>query len=648
MRITDIAVKNWRFTLVVFIGVLALGAMSLLSMPRAEDPPVHIPLYAVVAIYPGTSAEEMEELVVKPIEKRLQNLDRLKLTRSETRDGVAEFRIEYEYGVNIDDKYQELTREISAVRGDLPPALASLTVQKVSSSDVSIYQWAIVSETQSYRALKEQADRLKDSLQTIKDLKSVDEWAYPIEQVNVELELSKMAAGNVPVTRVLGAIQANNANIPGGDVVAGARKLDVKTAGEIRNVDELRRTVVYTNGTRILKLEDIAQVNRGYDTESYRARLNGHRCVYVTAAMHEGRNIAQVKTQVQGIVKQYRATLPPSFDLQPVFDQAKGVESRLSRFAKDFLIAILLVLVTLLPLGSRALLVVMIAIPLSLSIGLTIQNLLGYPINQLSIVGMIVALGILVDDSIVVVENTERWLRGGASRSGAAIGATGQISTAILGCTVLLVLAFTPLMFLPGGSGDFIRSMPMAVISCVLASLFVALTVVPFLSSVILPKTPKGEGNRVRRLFDRVLISGTQKAADRALRHPVFTLSAAIVLFALSLGLFPIIGGSLFPKSEKPMFLVNIETPAGTNLDETDRIAAKVEDMLIGKPHVATVATSVGHDNPRIYYNVSPRDFSRISPKFLSSSMSAKMPSNRQPSEGCARNRQISPVRASK
>ncbi len=610
MRITDIAVRNWRFTLVMFIGVLALGATSLVSMPRGEDPPFHAPYYTVVAIYPGTSAEDMEKLVVKPIEKRLQNLDRLKRIRTQTRDGLAVFAIEYDYGVNIDDKYQEVTREISAVRDELPPELASLTVQKASSSDVNIYQWAIVSETEPYRALKEQADRFKDGLQTIKDLKSVDEWASPSEQVNVTLDLSRMAAGNVPLNRVLGAIQANNANIPGGDIVAGARKFDVKTAAEIRDVDQLRQMVVYTNGTKILKLEDIAQVNRGYENESYRARLNGKRCVYVTAAMHEGRNIENVKAQVQRVVGQYRASLPSGFDLQPVFDQAKGVENRLSRFAKDFLIAILFVLITLLPLGSRASLVVMIAIPLSLSIGLTLQNVLGYSINQLSIVGMIVALGILVDDSIVVVENTERWLRRGATRAGAAIGATRQISIAVLGCTVLLVLAFMPLMFLPGGSGDFIRSLPMAVVSCVLASLLVALTVVPFLSSVVLPKKPKSEGNRIRRIFDRVLISGTQRAADASLRHPAVTLMTAFVLFALSLGLFPVIGQSLFPKSEKPMFLVNIETPAGTNLNETDRIAARVEAMLIGAPHIATVATSVGHDNPQIYYNVAPRDYS--------------------------------------
>ena len=316
MRITDIAVKNWRFTLVMFIGVLALGATSLVSMPRGEDPPFHAPYYTVVAIYPGTSAEDMEKLVVKPIEKRLQNLDRLKRTRTQTRDGLAVFGIEYEYGVNIDDKYQEVTREISAVRDELPSELASLTVQKASSSDVKIYQWAIISETESYRALKEQADRLKDSLQTIKDLKSVDEWAFPSEQVNVTLELSRMAAGHIPLNRVLGAIQANNANIPGGEVVAGARKLDVKTAGEIKDVDQLRQMVVYTNGTKILKLEDIAQVNRGYENESYRARLNGKRCVYVTAAMHEGRNIESVKSQVQNVVAQYRTGVPPGFELR--------------------------------------------------------------------------------------------------------------------------------------------------------------------------------------------------------------------------------------------------------------------------------------------------------------------------------------------
>ena len=314
-------------------------------------------------------------------------MDRLKRTRTTTLDGLAVFGVEYEYGVNIDDKFQEVTREINGVRGELPAELAALTVQKASSSDVNIYQWAIVSETESYRALKDQADRLKDGLQTIKDLKSVDEWAFPSEQVNVTLQLSKMAAGNVPLNRVLGAIQANNANIPGGDVVAGARKLDVKTAAEIKDVDQLQQMVVYTNGTKILKLGDIAQVSRGYQTEAYRARLNGKRCVYVTAAMHEGRNIESVKAQVQRVVSQYSAGLPPGFALQTVFDQARGVENRLARFAKDFFIAILLVLITLLPLGSRASLVVMIAIPLSLSIGLTLQNVLGYTINQLSISG---------------------------------------------------------------------------------------------------------------------------------------------------------------------------------------------------------------------------------------------------------------------
>ena len=316
MRITDIAVKNWRFTLVMFIGVLALGASSLLSMPRGEDPPFHAPYYTIVAVYPGTSAEDMEKLVVKPIEKRLQNLDRLKRIRTTTLDGLAVFGVEYEYGVNIDDKFQEVTREINGVRGELPAELAALTVQKASSSDVNIYQWAIVSETESYRALKDQADRLKDGLQTIKDLKSVDEWAFPSEQVNVTLQLSKMAAGNVPLNRVLGAIQANNANIPGGDVVAGARKLDVKTAAEIKDIDQLQQMVVYTNGTKILKLGDIAQVSRGYQTEAYRARLNGKRCVYVTAAMHEGRNIESVKAQVQRVVSQYSAGLPPGFALQ--------------------------------------------------------------------------------------------------------------------------------------------------------------------------------------------------------------------------------------------------------------------------------------------------------------------------------------------
>jgi multidrug efflux pump subunit AcrB len=286
------------------------------------------------------------------------------------------------------------------------------------------------------------------------------------------------------------------------------------------------------------------------------------------------------------------------------FEQAKSVEKRLARFAKDFIIAILLVSITLLPLGTRAAIVVMISIPLSIFTGLFLLDSFGFTINQLSIVGLIVALGILVDDSIVVIENIERYLRAGKGKREASIEATKQIGLAVLGCTATLILAFLPLVFLPEAAGDFIRSLPMAVIFTVLASLFVSLTIVPFLASRILKTHVSSEGNIFLRALKKLIHGTYTRLLHWCLRHPWATLGFTFVLFIASLGLFKVVGFSLFPKSEKPQFLINIETPSSTSIYETDRIARYVEEELKKEKDISYYTTNVGKGNPRIYYNV--------------------------------------------
>src|SRR5690606_35238480 len=222
----------------------------------------------------------------------------------------------------------------------------------------------------------------------------------------------------------------------------------------------------------------------------------------------------------------------------------------------DFMIAIGLVLFTLLPLGLRASLVVMISIPLSLGIGIIFINLMGYSLNQLSIVGLVVALGLLVDDSIVVVENIERWMREGHSRLEATIKGTAQIGKAVLGCTATLIIAFMPLAFMPEASGEFIRSLPIAVISSIVASLIVALTIVPFLSSRLLRANHSPEGNFFLRGMQRLIHGTYSRLLDKALHYPWRTLWVALLIFVGSLALIPVIGSSLFPASEKPQLLI--------------------------------------------------------------------------------------------
>jgi len=608
MNITSFSVRNYQFTLIVFVMLALIGVSSLFNMPRGEDPDTEAPSFSAIVIYPGTSPKDMEELVVNPIEKRFNEMDDVKRIRSSIDDGLAVIQIEFKYETDPDKKYQDVIRELNAVRPELPADILSTEIQRFSPSDVNILQVALLSETAPYSQLEEWSKKLKERLEKIKTLKNVDNWAFPQQQVRVSLNLEKLAQNHIPLNAVLQAIQRENVNIPAGSVEMGTRKFNVKTSGDYKSVDEIRNTIVSSAGGRITYVKDLAEVSFNYEEQNYIGRLNGKRGVFVTASRKSGTNIFAVEKAMDPVIQQFKRELPPAIAFEKSFNNAESVHTRLGHFARDFGIAIFLVLLTLLPLGPRASIVVMVSIPLSLLIGLFLLDLFHFTINQLSIVGMVVALGLLVDDSIVVVENIERYLRMGYSKKDAAIAATRQIGLAVLGCTATLIFAFLPLMFLPEAAGDFIRSLPAAVVTTVLASLFVSLTIVPFLSSRILSGHEHPEGNFFLRGLKRFINGSYRRLLHAAIARPVLTLLVAFGIFAGCLALIPRVGFSVFPASEKPMFLINITTPLGTSLPATDSVTHWVEEQISRLPDLKNYATNVGRGNPRIYYNVIPQN----------------------------------------
>lgn len=593
--------------LVMFVGVVALGLNSLFNMPRSEDPIFEAPTFVITVIYPGTDPKDMEELVVDPVEKRLNELKDVNNIRTTIDDGLAVFMLEYEYGVDNDEKKQEVAREVNSMRGILPTDIFDIRYFQFDPGLVNIVQVALVSEVASYKELADYSEKLRKVLEKNKDLRSVKDFGFPKENVRISLNVEKMAQEGIALNRVLGALQAENLNIPAGSVQEGARRFNVKTSGDYESLDQIRSTIVATNGQKIIYLRDVAEVDFNYEDETNYTRLNGRRAVLVVAAQKAGKNITETGKKLNATLTTFEKGMPKHIKMVKYFDQSVSVDRRLDRFAKDFGIAILLVALTLLPLGFRAALVVMISIPLSLAIGLTAVHYLGYSINQLSVVGLIVALGILVDDSIVVVENIERWMRDGYSKRDAAVKATKQITLAVIGCTVTLILAFLPLIFLPEASGDFIRSLPTAVVTTILASMLVSLTIVPFLSSRLLESNHNPEGNLFLRALKKLISGSYSRLLNWALRHPFPTLLVAGLLFGASLTIPKIIGFGLFPKSEKPMFRVTLETPEGSTLDETNRATRLIENELKTVPEVKFFTSSTGRGVPRMYYNVIER-----------------------------------------
>ncbi|HLO69595.1 MAG TPA: efflux RND transporter permease subunit [Flavipsychrobacter sp.] len=605
MKISDYAVKNYQFTLVIFIMIIALGLTTILNMPRSEDPELSAPTYPVVVVYPGTSPKDMEELVVDPLEKEISGLDDIKRVRSTIGDGIAVLMVEYKYSSDVDAKYQEVVRVVNSKRSELPADILNIDVQKWQPSDVNIMQIALISENAPRDKLKLYAERLQDELEKLNQLKNVKIHGLPEQQLRIELALEKLAQMHVPLNAVIGALQSEMANIPGGSVDAAGKTYNIKTSGNYQNIDEIQNTVVYAANGKNIFLKDVAKVYYGYEDEKYHTRLNGHRCIFVVAAQKDGENISQTQKVYQPVLEQFKKTLPANIDMVQNFDQADNVNKRLSGLGTDFIIAILLVAITLLPLGTRPAIIVMISIPLSLSIGIVLLNVFGYNLNQLSIVGLVVALGLLVDDSIVVVENIERWMLQGHSRMEATLMATKQIGQAVVGCTVTLIIAFMPLVFMPEGAGDFIRGLPMAVIFSVLASMLVSLTIIPFLSSRLLKEHHGNpEGNFFMRGLKKLIHGSYAKLLERALNKPWYTIGVAIAIFAGSIFVFQIIGFSLFPASEKPQFLVNITTPPQSNLAYTDSVSMQIERALKKEEAVKFVSANIGKGNPRIYYNI--------------------------------------------
>ena len=606
MKMTSFFVRNWQFTLVLFIMVIVVSATTLLSMPRAEDPEINPPQFPIVIVYPGTSPTDMEELVVKPIEKRVSELEDIKEIKTNIKDGVAEIMVEYKYSSDVDAKYQELVREINAIRNDLPQDLYRLEIKKVTPTDVSILQLALISENASDEKMKFYAEKLKEELEKIKSLKKVDYHGVSKQEVRIDLNLEKIAQFSIPLSYIIGSIQSEAANIPAGSIRAGSKSFNVKTSGKYKSLEEIQQTVVYAAAGKTILLKDIAAISFQYEEQKHIVRLNGHRAVLVTAAQKSGENIARTQKAYLPVIENFSKQLPKNIELVSSFDQADNVGRRLGGLGIDFLIAITLVLITLLPLGWRAALIVMVAIPLSLGLGIVSLNFMGFSLNQLSIVGLVVALGLLVDDSIVVVENIERWLREGYDKKFAAVEATKQITLAVVGTTATLAIAFMPLALLPEGSGEFIRSLPLAIIASVIASLLVSLTIIPFLSSRILKTHHHPEGNIFLRGLKKIISGSYTRLLNYSLKHPVITLIAAFALFGASLGVFGIIGFKLFPTSEKPQFLVNINMPLQSNLETSYKMAVQIEKELLQEKKVQYVTTNVGKGNPQIYYNEIP------------------------------------------
>ena len=603
MGFIDFAVRRWQITLVVFALLFAIGLSAFLTIPRSVDPHFPSPFINIIATVPGAEPSDMETTIAKPIEDVIQGLDGIVRVQSRSTDSTAVITAEFSWSGDPEKNYDEVVREVNAIRSTLPSALTRLEFQKTRTTEAAVIQFALVSDTASYRRLEKYAKDLRERLNRVPGVRNSRAWAIPTPEVRVAIDAGRLAQLGLPVTAITDALRQGSTDLPPGAVHSGDQRLNVQAGGAFRSVDEVADEPVRAANGNVVRVKDVAKVGWGYEEQAHLARFNGKRAVWVTLTQKDGLNVLDIRNGAIKAADEYRKLLPTDVKLDVGFDQSFDIARKLDQLGRDFAIALGLVLITLLPLGWRASIVVMVSVPLSLMMGVAILAFTGFTLNQLAISGFIIALGLLVDDSIVVTENIARHLREGDDRMTAALTGTREIAVAVIGCTFVLLFAFLPLAFLPEGAGKFTRSLPVAVLGTVAASLLVSLTIVPFLASRILPRNEPEHGNR----FLQVIQNGIQRFYAPVLHWSLFNpwkaMAAATLVVISGLGLVPFIGSSLFPPADASYFLVTVTAPEGTAMTQTDRAVAFVESAARGEPDVENVLANVGRGNPQIFYN---------------------------------------------
>ena len=615
MRLPKLSISHYQFTILVFILLAIAGVNSYINMPRTENPEMSVPGASVIIIYPGANPVDLEQLIATKVEDAVNELDDIKRIETTIHDGIVAVLVEFFFSSDADDKYEEVVRQVNGIRNDLPNEIYSLEVRQWSISDVNMMQLALISDNAEYKILQDKAEKLKMELDRVTNIKKVTIGAYPEQEIRISLDLEKMAAMNINIDNVSNALLSNNANIPGGAIKLGDKNMSIKTSGSFQDLNEIKNIVVNSWMGKLIYLKNIAEIDFKYEDNKYIARYNRQKAVFISFNQKEGKNVFKTSEESKKIIENFKNNLEDDIKLEYVFDQSQEVRSQINNFQMSLLQGIILVgIIIFLALGFKSSIIVIIAIPLSIIMGLAFIDVAGFGMEQMSIAGLVVALGLLVDNSIVMVENINRFTIMGHKPKEAAVKAASEIGWPIVSATITTILAFIPIILMPEKTGQFIRSLPLTIVATLTFSLLIALTLTPLLSSKFFKgkRTTEEKPEKLKGIKKHLkgFIEGPyRKILNFALNHKALTISIAVFMLLFSLFMFQYVGVSFFPKAEKAQFMIDVNLPEGTNIDKTLSEVYKVEAVLEKMEEVENYASNIGHGNPRIFYNVFTKNF---------------------------------------
>jgi multidrug efflux pump subunit AcrB len=612
MSITRAAIERNRITAIVLLLIIGAGLIAYRSMPQSEDPGFIIRVAMVQTLFPGASPERVENLVTDPIEAVVQQIPELDFVSSESFTGLS---LIY---VNIKESYKEmrpiwdnLRRKIDAIRAELPDGVVGPIVND-EFGDVFGVVFTITGEGYTYAELKEVADTVRDELLTIPDVAKVDIYGAQEERVFIEYDNARLAQLGLSPGQLQNLLESQNILFPGGSVSTGDERIVLEPSGNFQTVEEIRQSVITLPGrTEVLYLEDVAHVERGYvDPPRSMLRSSGIPALGVGISMREGGSIIRMGEDVRAMVEHLEQRYPVGIEFDFVVFQPYEVEVNVHNFVQSLLQAIgIVVIVMLVTLGIRTGLAVATLIPMTMLLSLAIMNLIGITLNTVSLAALIIALGMLVDNAIVMSESIMVMIKRGVAPIQAAVDSAKELRIPLLTSSLTTAAAFLSIYLAESSTGEYTADLFRVVTISLLSSWVLSLTMIPALCVYVIRVKETREST-----FDGRFYRSYRGFLIRMLRHPWVSLGVVIVIFLASMQLQRFIPALFFPPSERPFLQAKLTFPAGTPIERTDAMVAHLEtfiaDSLMVKPEnpegIINWASFIGVGPPRFYLSINP------------------------------------------
>ncbi|MBT3316557.1 efflux RND transporter permease subunit, partial [bacterium] len=599
MKLTRGAITRYPMVFAFMAILIVLGVKSYKSLPRESSPDIKIPFVMIMTPYAGTSPEDMENLVTRKLEKQLKGMEDLKEMTSSSSYGMSVITLEFESSVDMSDALQATRDRVELAKPDLPDdPKEDLVVQEISASDAfPVMQVNLYGDLDLF-LLKKLGEDLQEELEKIKGVLGVDLVGGIENEVQVDVDPEKLAYYNLGILDVQDAIGLQNITIPGGKLSLGVYDYQVRVPGEVDDVQEILGFVLNPGIFPPVYVGDVATVKFGVKDRETISRVFGHDAVTLVIKKRSGENLIRIAEEVKAVVTNARFNFPAGAEVEIVADQSLQIRRMVKELENNILSGLLLVFLVLLAFfGVRNALFVGLAIPMSMLITFIVLSILDITLNMVVLFSLIMALGMLVDNAIVIVENIFRHRGKGASSEEAADKGTSQVAGAVIASTLTTVCAFGPLVLWPGIMGEFMSYLPITVIITLLASLVVAMIFNPVLCAHFMG-VPRTAQEKVL-LGDRLIAFG-QKTYRPLLRwsldHLFFVNLGMLCLFVGSLVLYVLFnpGVEMFPDIDPQYATVNIDAPSGTRIEVTDSYALSIEKEVEKLRDLKVFSTSVG------------------------------------------------------